>query len=129
MLTSLKLLCQNIIDPKPLTYYPDGMSKYNSSTGFLRCWNWGSPGKKLDEALKINTYHGFDFDQTKTSDLNNIKDSIMYFQYLHDLITSRAWDLPFALQQNDAAQSERDGDRIECKHLRRDRRKGKLAEK
>ncbi len=104
-LFSIKTNCnsQNVIDPPSLlrgAYSTLSKADTNNigkgnANKFILGWNWGSPGKKLDEALKINTYHGFDFDQTKTSDLNNIKDSIMYFQYLHDLIVSRAWDVPF----------------------------------
>ncbi|OGU60328.1 MAG: hypothetical protein A2X64_03810 [Ignavibacteria bacterium GWF2_33_9] len=56
----IPLFSQNIIDPPKLPHNFNDPGIYDRNfdkNNFLLGWNWGSPGKKLDDALGINYYH------------------------------------------------------------------------
>jgi hypothetical protein len=74
MLISFNLFSQDKIDPNPLLAIDTAMSiRANGSNSFLRCWNWGSQGKALDSALKMNSSHDFDLDSTTTNNASNMQ--------------------------------------------------------
>lgn len=56
LLSTTILLAQNIIDPPAVIV--DTMSNYNViekvQDEFILGWNWGTPGKKVDNALCFN---------------------------------------------------------------------------
>ncbi len=58
LIAGINISAQNVIDPDRV-FHKD---TYNYITpnyqGFILGWNWGAPGKNLDSALMINTYHG-----------------------------------------------------------------------
>ncbi|MDT3739533.1 MAG: hypothetical protein RO257_08545 [Candidatus Kapabacteria bacterium] len=60
ILLSISAYSQNIIDPPVLPIGFDSTALFDrtfNDTTFIRAWNWGSPGRALDEALRINFYH------------------------------------------------------------------------
>jgi len=54
----IPLFSQNIIDPPKLnSFLPSSQYIsliYRGTAPFIFGWNWGSPGKNLDEAMLIN---------------------------------------------------------------------------
>jgi len=64
LLLTVASYSQNVIDPPILPIGFDSTAlfdkTFNDST-FIRGWYWGSPGRALDEAMRINFYHdGYD---------------------------------------------------------------------
>jgi hypothetical protein len=58
---------QNIIDPPKLLIDFNNTNIYDRNffdNHFLLGWNWGVPGRVLDEALNINYYHGINPDDS-----------------------------------------------------------------
>lgn len=58
---------QNVIDPPILPIGFDSTALFDrnfNDTTFILGWNWGSPGRALDEAMRINFYHDGYGDET-----------------------------------------------------------------
>ena len=56
------IFAQDKLDPNPIGFTTtplNSMTIQRNPNKFIRGWNWGSAGRKLDEALNINTYHNF----------------------------------------------------------------------
>lgn len=72
ILFSFSCYCQNIIDPPRLPIGFDSTALFDrtfNDTTFILGWNWGSPGRALDEAMRINFYHdGYEPGVTDSSD-------------------------------------------------------------
>ncbi|MFH1051765.1 MAG: hypothetical protein V1779_12660 [bacterium] len=57
---ALILHSQNYLSPTTLTFTDTtDVFQRGIPDEFVIGWNWGSPGRNLDEALLINTYHDF----------------------------------------------------------------------
>lgn len=82
LLTPIALFSQNIIDPPPIVTDTTGNFDVIDPVQhkFILGWNWGSPGKKLDDALYMNFYHGYPFTGSSTN--INYADSIRISQQL-----------------------------------------------
>lgn len=92
-------LAQDKIDPLPII--TDTTGNYNIidpiQHHFILGWNWGSPGKKLDDALFMNFYHGYPTAGQDNNDdyANNIRISQ---QLGGDIIGGRLQDVTFNTQ-------------------------------
>lgn len=64
------LISQDLINPPKLQRL-DTSTAIDRSKNFVKGWNWGSPGKKLDSAMLMNTYH--DFPESSTDTKYNVK--------------------------------------------------------
>ncbi len=53
-----KAYSQDLINPPKLQRL-DTTTAIDRSNNFVKGWNWGSPGKKLDSAMLMNAYHDF----------------------------------------------------------------------
>ena len=69
---------QDIIDPPtlPINFNNTAVFDRNfNQTHFVKGWNWGGTGRKLDEAMLMNYYHcGFQFDLNA----NNYNDTSLF---------------------------------------------------
>ncbi len=63
---------QDKIDPPSLDSLQTSNLVKRNNPGFILGWNWGSAGRKLDEALQINTYHNFPTNSPEIGDNLNI---------------------------------------------------------
>ena len=92
-------LSQNKIDPLPIV--TDTTGNYSIidpiQHHFILGWNWGSPSKKLDDALYMNFYHGY---PTAGQDNNDdYADNIRISQALgQDIIAGRLHNVTFNTQ-------------------------------
>lgn len=90
---------QNKIDPIPIL--TDTTANYDIidpiQHDFILGWNWGTPGKKLDDALLMNLYHGYPTSGQSSND--DYADSIRVIQNLKgDIIGGRLSDAIFNTQ-------------------------------
>ncbi len=95
----IMLLGQNKIDPLPIL--TDTTANYDIidpvQHDFILGWNWGTPGKKLDDALLMNLYHGYPTAGQSSND--DYADSIRVIQNLKgDIIGGRLSDAIFNTQ-------------------------------
>ena len=76
LLLPFAISAQNIIDPLPII--SDTTGNYDvierEQDKFIIGWNWGSEGEKLDDAMYMNSYHGYPFGTT------NVGDSMLLMQ-------------------------------------------------
>ncbi len=67
------LISQDLINPPKLQRL-DTTTAIDRSNSFVKGWNWGSPGQKLDSALLMNSYHDFPESSTDTKfDMKNME--------------------------------------------------------
>lgn len=59
--TFARLYCQDVINPPVLPNVDTTQVINRGSLGFVKGWNWGSPGAPLDSALNINFYHNMNY--------------------------------------------------------------------
>jgi hypothetical protein len=59
------LISQDLINPPKLQRL-DTTTAIDRSNNFVKGWNWGSPGRKLDTAMLMNAYHDFPYLSTDT---------------------------------------------------------------
>lgn len=79
---------QDKIDPLPII--TDTTGNYSIidpvQHDFFLGWNWGTPGKKLDDALFMNFYHGYPIEGSINND--DYTDSILIVQALKGNVIS-----------------------------------------
>ncbi len=94
VLFAISLTAQSKIDPPALFNSNTESVIKKESTNFLRGWNWGSSGRKLDEALLINSYHSLphkiENELDRTGYISTIGDSIKLIEWLG--IPGIRWD-------------------------------------
>ncbi len=57
----MKGYSQDLINPPVLQNIDTCQRVNHGSLGFVKGWNWGSPGARIDSALNINFYHNIDY--------------------------------------------------------------------
>ena len=64
------LIAQDNIDPLPII--SDTTENYDiivpEQQDFILGWNWGTAGKKLDDALNVNFYHSYPNDGSESEE-------------------------------------------------------------
>lgn len=86
------LYSQDIVDP-PKVFDKDTLSAFDGSTAFHIGWNWGGTGRKLDEALSVNSYHFIPFRNYSTKEFSSeIGDNIRGIQPLWMIIPASEYE-------------------------------------
>ncbi len=57
---------QDLIDPPKLHVVDTCSILVRQTNSFIKGWNWGSPGLKLDSAMLMNSYHDYPANSTDT---------------------------------------------------------------
>jgi len=91
LISSIFSYSQNIIDPPKIIESSEDTMIIRTQNEFVIGWNWGGRGRELDNALKVNYYHGLDYNDDKTDYCDNPR--VMYV--LGDMVHSCAYNLPF----------------------------------
>jgi hypothetical protein len=77
------LYSQTLLTPPPLDGVKNSQYTNRNPNEFILGWNWSAPGKKLDEALMMNTYH----DMYLNPSILDYKDSLYIFAPLGNSVT------------------------------------------
>ncbi len=84
--TAINIDAQTLFNPPKLNVSADTAIRSNI-TKFIIGWNWGAEGKKLDEALFINSYHQMHLKTWQGNYIGDYKHDMTLFHPLQDSIT------------------------------------------